>query len=162
MSDLSISRRHILMTWALSEDSAVIPHLMSTAANCKPWLLHNFWMRGKYWRVSSSLSSSIPPKGEEKNIFTVRELRNLSMICALVLWHWWHFLNSLHESVRIKGHHAWLRILKIYRFKTAVNIHTIYRRGVVAQWVANLSVRSSSPHKSLLLFHWERNCILFD
>ena len=67
MSDRSISRRQISMVAALDDISEVIPHLISTGTNSYPAFLHIDDSCGQYFLVSSSLSSSSPPKGELKN-----------------------------------------------------------------------------------------------
>ena len=76
MSERSISRRHTSMVEALEDISVVMPHLRSTGTNSYPALLHIDASLGQYFLVSSSLSSSNPPKGELKNTRAVwRALR---------------------------------------------------------------------------------------
>lgn len=64
----STSLKQMLMTWELDEASEVIPHLISTATKWTPYWLQKCCIWGKYFLVNSSLSPSIPPNGEEKNI----------------------------------------------------------------------------------------------
>lgn len=81
-SDRSNSRRQMLITWELEEASEVMPHLMSTATKFTPYWLQKCWIWGKYFLVNSSLSSSIPPNGEEKNIRHVWGSFNLRLDMA--------------------------------------------------------------------------------
>lgn len=81
-SDRSNSRRQMLITWELEEASEVMPHLMSTATKFTPYWLQKCWIWGKYFLVNSSLSSSIPPNGEEKNIRHVWGSFNLKLDMA--------------------------------------------------------------------------------
>lgn len=148
----------MLITWELEEASEVMPHLMSTATKFTPYWLQKCWIWGKYFLVNSSLSSSIPPNGEEKNIRHVWGSFNLKLDMA------WHvFVNNLDFEPDYYS---------IYRYSLVGIIALIFKRdssasgnpvlqfkellkGVTSTYVyTNMPVLELRSQWTGLLWHW--------